>query len=336
MSASIIGEWYQEYGNLLFDKNIRYYKGNTDVNEGMQRVLKREPENFFYYNNGVKILCSKVERKAKNSTNNHTGLFSLTSVSVVNGAQTTGTIGLMHKSDPEHVAKASVMLQIIDLSSATENMALQITKLSNTQNRIENKDFAALDPQQDRIRAELAFSHISYLYKTGDSITDPDHQITFDEAIVAMACGVGEISYATLAKSNVGALSEDIGKTPYKALFNASTNTFVLVNNVMAIRKIESFLKKQKDVVEGKERLVCIHANRFIAFYVIQKISKNEKYEKQIYQSVELDNAMHSILINIVDEITKKIELLYSDSYPANIFKNVTKCKKIYESLTKE
>ena len=32
--ASAVGEWYQRYGNRLFAKNIRYYKGSTDVNQG--------------------------------------------------------------------------------------------------------------------------------------------------------------------------------------------------------------------------------------------------------------------------------------------------------------
>lgn len=31
--ASAVGEWYQRYGNRLFAKNIRYYKGSTDVNQ---------------------------------------------------------------------------------------------------------------------------------------------------------------------------------------------------------------------------------------------------------------------------------------------------------------
>lgn len=49
--ASAVGEWYQRYGNRLFAKNIRYYKGSTDVNQGIKEVLRTEPEKFFYYRN---------------------------------------------------------------------------------------------------------------------------------------------------------------------------------------------------------------------------------------------------------------------------------------------
>lgn len=93
----------------------------------------------------------------------------------LNGAQTTGTVGACFVENPEQAGKAKIMIQIVDLSNIDPETATQITRLSNTQNRIENKDFASLDPEQDRIRTELSFSHYSYLYKSGDSITNPDN-----------------------------------------------------------------------------------------------------------------------------------------------------------------
>lgn len=233
VSAVAVGEWYNTYGNFLFEKNIRFYKGNTEVNEGMKKVLLQEPEKFYYYNNGLKLLCRKIQRKAKKSTTNETGLFALEGVSLVNGAQTAGTIGALYTDHSDQLAKANVMVQIIDLSNIDVDTSTQITRLSNTQNRIENKDFAALDIEQERLRQELAFSHYGYLYKSGDKMTNPDNQISFDEGIVALACLHEDITYAVLAKRNVGALSEDITKAPYKVLINGGTNSFVLLNTVL-------------------------------------------------------------------------------------------------------
>lgn len=152
ISAAALGEWYNEYGNALFEKNIRFYKGRTDVNEGIKKVLVQNPENFVYYNNGIKMLCKSIKRKAKSSTNNTTGLFTLEGVSLVNGAQTTGSICEAYNECKEQVEKAKVMIQLIDLTGVPDATTLQITKLSNTQNRIENKDFVALDPVQEKIR----------------------------------------------------------------------------------------------------------------------------------------------------------------------------------------
>lgn len=335
ISAAAIGEWYKEYGNSLFAKNIRFYKGSTEVNDGIKRTLLQEPENFFYYNNGIKVLCESIKRKAKDSTTNATGLFTLQGISLVNGAQTAGTIGNVYLQAPEQVVKAYVMIQIIDLSNAKTKEVTQITKLSNTQNRIDSKDFASLDTEQDRLRTELAFSHYIYLYKSGDTITDLEHQITFDEAIVALACWHGDLSYATMAKRNIGALSEDINKTPYKALFNSSTNSFVLINSVIAIRKIESYLQVKKEQLVGRERLVCVHANRFIAYCILQSIKADTNYNNDVLKADYIERIIRAKIDQLIPQIVLHMNDLYSDSsYPANIFKNVGKCKEIYQCIS--
>lgn len=334
ISAATVGEWYRNFGNALFAKNIRFYKGNTDVNEGMKKVLLREPDRFYYYNNGIKLLCKTIKRKAKDSTTNATGLFALEGVSLVNGAQTTGTIGSLFLENPEQVSKAIVMIQIIDLSSVDAETATQITRLSNTQNRIENKDFAALDPEQERLRTELTFVHYSYLYKSGDKITNSEKQISFDEAIVALACLNIDISYAVIAKGNVGALSEDITKTPYKALMNGSTNSYVLLNSVLFMREVERCLQDKKEHVNNnRERLVCIHANRFILHFVLKHLAQNENFNINVMDKDCIRNSVSPLVEVLVDQTTQFIDELFPESYPANIFKNSTKCKQLEEKF---
>ncbi|KAA8501559.1 AIPR family protein [Mediterraneibacter catenae] len=331
ISASALGEWYNEYGNALFEKNIRFYKGRTDVNEGIKKVLLQNPENFVYYNNGIKMLCKSIKRKALTSTNNITGIFTLEGVSLVNGAQTTGSICEAYNERQEQVEKAYVMIQLIDLTGVSEETTLQITKLSNTQNRIENKDFVALDPVQEKIRQELSFSHFTYLYKGGDEINDMRKQITSDEAIIALACLWEDLSYSTMAKRNAGALSEDINKTPYKALINPSTNSFHLINSVLILRATEEYLQSKKTGLSGKEYLVCTHGNRFIEHWILQELKNKEGFSERVIGDFEED--VRNIVDTMVPLIIQQINTYYSESYPANIFKNVTKCKEIERHL---
>ena len=51
-----------------------------------------------------------------------------------------------------------------------------------------NINMRRVQARQDRLRTELTFTHYSYLYKSGDKITNLEKQISFDEAIVALAC----------------------------------------------------------------------------------------------------------------------------------------------------
>lgn len=339
ISACMIGEWYKEHGNQLFDKNIRYYKGSTEVNQGIKTVLKTEPEKFFYYNNGIKILCRKIIRKIVYSNERKTGLFKLEGVSLVNGAQTTGTIGGVFCENPELVSNAKVLIQMIDLGASGENQevqedqAIQITKLSNTQNRIEGKDFASLDPEQERLRMELSLGGIQYLYKDGSQIEDPEHQIVLDETIVSQACLLDEISIIALVKGNVGALTENIDKTPYKKLFNGSTNSFTMYNGVLVLRAVESYIKENESNVTGRKKLVLIHGNRFLLHLALREIKNMDNFDDQYLDQEELRSIVNPICEKYWDKVYEIIEQYFPDAYPAYLFKNVGRLKEIIEKI---
>ena len=86
-------EYYNTYGNSLFARNIRYYKGSTSVNQGIRNVLKEEPENFFYYNNGITIICdSMTPIKVQPSDYNMNAFFNIDNPQIVNGCQTVNSI----------------------------------------------------------------------------------------------------------------------------------------------------------------------------------------------------------------------------------------------------
>ena len=333
VQASAIGEWFLQHGNALFAQNIRYYKGNTDVNEGIKQVLLSEPDNFIYYNNGIKILCKSINRKIQGATNTAIGFFQLQGVSLVNGAQTAGSIGSAYSINPEMVAKANVMLQIIDLSEAPENAATMITKLSNTQNRIEGKDFVSQDPQQERIREELAFNHITYLYKSGDNLTNPEHQIIFEEAIISLACYNDDLSLATLAKGSVGGLYDSIKKPPYTTLINPSTNSFKLYNSVVVLRKVEIYLQNKKEEKTGREKLAYVHGNRFLTYCIFQRLKKNNDFDKEILNADKIMQQVQQVGDDVMPKIIESINEIFPDSYLGNLFKNATKSKKLYEKI---
>lgn len=336
ISACVIGEWYKKYGNQLFDKNIRYYKGSTEVNQGIKNVLKTEPEKFFYYNNGIKILCRKITRKILYSNDRATGLFKLEGVSLVNGAQTTGTIGGVFCENPEAVSNAKVLIQMIDLGACGENQedqAIQITKLSNTQNRIEGKDFASLDPEQERLRMELSLGGIQYLYKDGSQIEDPQHQILLDETIVSQACLLEEISIVALVKGNIGALTENIDKAPYKKLFNGSTNSFTMYNGVLVLRAIESYIKENESNVTGRKKLVLIHGNRFLLHLVLKEIKNIDNFNDTYLDQEEIKSKVSSICEKYWNKVYEIIEKDFPDAYPAYLFKNVGRLKEIIKKI---
>lgn len=329
ISARQIGDWFKNYGNRLFDKNIRFYKGDTDVNTGMRTTLLENPEDFFYFNNGIKLLCKKITRKLIKSTDNKMGVFTLEGVSLVNGAQTTGSIGSVYCENPDLLEKAFVLIQLIDLENVNDDYLVQITKHSNTQNKVGNLDFVSLDPVQEKIKKELSLINIRYSYKTGSVIDDLTSQITLEEAIVALACSQGEISNAVYSKSNIGRFTEDLTKSPYKLLFNPSTNVVQLANCVSILRETEKTLKKQQAYFLGKKRLTLVHGNRMILHFVISQIKNNRDLEASILDATDIESEVKNACESIIPKMQNIIENNFLDSYPAYIFKNVSKCNHI-------
>lgn len=303
LPASAVGEWYYQYGNRLFAKNIRYYKGSTEVNQGMKEVLKSAPDKFFYYNNGIKLLCKRITKKAAYSTSRDIGLFVLEGVSLVNGAQTTGAIGTVFTETPEALDSARVFVQMIELGDASEEQAIQITKLSNTQNRIDSKDFASLDPNQERLRMELSLGGIQYLYKSGAKIEEPDKQISLDEAIISQACMLSDLSMVALTKRNVGALTENIEKAPYKLLFNNATNSFSLYNGVQVLRALDSCIGQNESGTTGRKRLVLIHGNRFLLYLILKRVKETEGFETKYMTYESIKNEVTPIFVELWESV---------------------------------
>ena len=65
MQGDRIADLYERGGLRLFARNIRGFLGmKTKINKGMLATLKNEPDRFYYYNNGITMVCDAAERKS--------------------------------------------------------------------------------------------------------------------------------------------------------------------------------------------------------------------------------------------------------------------------------
>ena len=62
MDVGDIGGW-AKYGDNLYTRNIRGFKGSTEVNDAILGTLKTSPDKFIYFNNGITITCTGLARK---------------------------------------------------------------------------------------------------------------------------------------------------------------------------------------------------------------------------------------------------------------------------------
>ena len=337
-SAKQIGELRQKFGIELLQRNIRNFKKNTDVNNGIMKVLEDEPENFYLFNNGIKIIAEKIKTAPISCTDRSIAILRLEGASIINGAQTTGCIYEMYKENEEKLDDVKVQVQIISLEKLAEGMSNKITKLSNTQNKIENKDFAVQDPVQDMLKKDLAIDGYTYIYKQGEiDNTNVEKICNIYEVIVALGCGFEDFNVYTILKRAYGSIFDDLTKAPYKMIFNNGVSSYKLWNSVMIFRKLQEIeLNFQKNPNNIDKRLISVHGNRMLLHLVLNAIIKEKaEFLTEYFDDVSVFEVSRRY-IEMVDKLYQaKIEL-YSDSYPAYIFKNQKKCKELEKKILRK
>ncbi len=217
VTARQLADLYKNHGNALFQKNIRHYLGAQAVNSAISATVTDRPGELFFPNNGLTATCAKITPDP--GASNIEGTFNLHGFSVVNGAQTVGSIAMAHANPEEISPDAKVLITLIEIGEAADTLGQQITRARNTQNAVRGLDFAALDPQQERLRQDLAVSGIVYHYRPAAeaAVRDANH-ITIEQAAIALACLSGDTRTIVAANKESSQIYDQLGEY-YPSLF---------------------------------------------------------------------------------------------------------------------
>lgn len=253
MSAKILARLHVECGDQLVERNIRRFKGTTAVNDGMENTLLSEASHFFYYNNGITFVCDSI-RQIPPFDDRTTGSFRVEGLTVINGAQTLGSIA-RHGDSHYDTSPAEVLATFISLESTPEDFGAKVTQYRNRQNAVDLEDFAALDERQEVWKQTLAAAGIEYLYKHGED-DPPASETVFSvrEAGPALACcqtGAQWADYVAAAKKDKKRLFHRPGLTSaqgrlseaYERLFSDALTSRELWRIVQIDRVVRETLK---------------------------------------------------------------------------------------------
>jgi hypothetical protein len=156
----------------LYEKNVRKFLGaRGKINKGIIATLKEAPEKFGLYNNGITIVATNYSGDELNIS------VDLADPFIVNGCQTTKSIWeVFHRkldaggtgSDPEledwkkRASEGVVVIKIAKVGSTGEMLLQAITRFTNSQNAVREKDFLALTGDFRTWQAQLAHDHDLY------------------------------------------------------------------------------------------------------------------------------------------------------------------------------
>lgn len=301
ISACDLAALYLLEGKKLFEKNIRHYLGIQEVNSAIASTVKDRPQELFYLNNGITAICSKITPLP--GANNNEGTFSIEGFSIVNGAQTVGSIACTQNISGVVSPDAKLLITLIEVGNAPGNPGSEITRTRNTQTEANSLSFAALDAEQERLRRELKISGIIYRYRLSAEAA-VNGEITIERAALAQACLSGDTRIIVAAKKSIGLLYDRDGEF-YPQLFNSRLSGIQLCRSVRIYDNLNGILNASEQAETDWYRRMYYRHGRFFILHILSRRKRSiiEKAEPELStpDQAELSRA-----------VTELAELIYS------------------------
>ena len=185
VSVAQLAALVEQYGDRLLERNIRRYLGlaGNRVNEAVASTLRdpRQRLNFYFYNNGITIICSKFRH---NALQQQSTAVQIDGLQIVNGGQTSKTIHQIFREIGPEIAPAEVLVRIYELSGLDNELVSSITYATNSQNPVDLRDLKANDALQNRLGESIRALGYGYRPKREEKAVSSDE---FTSAVVAEA-----------------------------------------------------------------------------------------------------------------------------------------------------
>jgi AIPR protein len=309
---TVKGGWlrdiFKQHDDRLFSANYRGFLGagrKGNINSAIKSTAERQPEDFWVFNNGITLLTNKVTEKRN-------GRKYLSGISIINGAQTTGSLGsvdlLVDLSD------VFVMCRVVVCKNPGK--VNDIVKYNNTQNKITTWDQYANDSMQGIIKLQFKELGIDYSIKRGfDAFDSP---IGIEKSAQPILAFNGHYTDANRSRNSIFDRPET-----YKRAFSDKSATHILLAFCfsLSIDDVKKSLQDKDDRTENEEKqlslfdhlsfklflLACIgvclqqfvgkkftpNEARFSKSEIVQDVSimsqKLEKITRQVLRAVALE-----------------------------------------------
>ena len=177
ISGQKLYELHKRYGDDLFSANPRRFIGigrkTNIINLEIRESAEKDARNFWAYNNGITALVHEYDCSTP-------GKLVIKGMSIINGAQTTGSIGVLRAPPPDGLF---ISMRVIKCSDQRTIDA--IIANNNRQNEMVPSDFRSNDVCQTRLRGEFAKYPQLYYNGAQRNSVRPRSREVFDPDTVA-------------------------------------------------------------------------------------------------------------------------------------------------------
>lgn len=326
----------------LFAENIREYLGNKGVNANIAKTLESEADraNFFYYNNGITVICDKMEKSSSREVNLNKSIKTY-NPQIVNGCQTVNTIFEVLKkerndNDIEDKYKSTfVMVKILQLNASNEEdikLYENIVKYNNSQNKIDEKLFAANTELFNNLKKELKLRGFllavkqsdNYSFKTNEKLNDLRPHFTkyeqlfnisfskIDDLIIPLETLLQVIlafehgGYQAYTKKNKVL---KIDSSTNQSIIDFIKNGIYTIENILHIYLLYLKAEKEKKQSEDKRTPIPFY---MIGFLGGRFTNKSEKTIKEAFSFIFSDSSKLDAIYLYYKKMTIQYKLMYN------------------------
>lgn len=313
-----VAEWYSQYDRTLFTENIRDAIPESEINTQIEASLIKNPTDFWYLNNGLTATANRISKKRIGMGDmKESAYWNIENIKIVNGAQTTSSIFNASRRNSKAASQAFVQIKIISLEDTPLELSSRITTATNTQNKVEPRDFLALEEAQNGLAEAFHKIGVTYCFRRSDKPAGADSGLDVEELALMLAVSSNAMSDVVMAKRNLGALTDP--KAHYPKLFASTPNASDAWEKVKLLREIREALDSYTKTQSGRDQQILVHGNRFMENILIQSN----------------DHSQNSIT-NFHEKLKAIINEDYPDGYLAVLFKNTKKCQNMKDKIEGE
>ena len=320
ISVAELAKLMERHGDALLEKNIRKYLGlhKNRVNQSIQNSLLDDNKrgNFYFFNNGITMLCSKFRH---NELMDENWQLKIDDLQIINGGQTSKTILKTVLENPDiDFSKSSALVRLYEVSTDDEDAIALITDITiatNSQTPVDLRDLRANDSLQRELGLSIEELNYKYLTKkgTGSSLTSSQ---TIPSSVAAEAVFTTWKKKPHIAKYKK---SELFGKF-YFDVFN-EINAAQLVIAVFVFRYCDA---KRKNPTLIATRKHIAYSNYFLSMLCSQILLNKMEIELQNLTHVNFDAVKEYWSSNsetIYEEANQKLETALQIIFPNGIDK---------------
>ncbi|MBP6857660.1 MAG: AIPR family protein [Candidatus Pacebacteria bacterium] len=289
VEAQILASLVEQYGNDLFEKNVRGFLGSNSLNKNIIRTATTEQSPYFVYmNNGITLTC---ERFTHSPTSN-SPLLEIKNAQIVNGQQTVRSLHQASKSD-ELKPDVKVLIRIVETTNA--DLLNQIIEATNSQTKVTSRDLHSNDEVQRLIEEHLKTKGFFYEARK-NKYKGKDVSKRVDAEIAAQSYYSIFFEQPAIAKDKKKLLFGD----KYDELFNQYTKSEDILYSFKLLRTVQKLNNQDKYT-----KFTFLNDATLHIITLMQKISGKFDFDNDEDITTSYERVLKALKI-VVDERAKE------------------------------